>query len=112
MKKLLFAFSMLTVLLLLQGCFPVYYRTTAVTVAYDERCWYDGQWVYRFHEGNRYFYRRWDNNSWRDLKHDSPHWQTLKWERKSRADRDDGRRYDDDDREEQKHENKGKGNRK
>lgn len=94
-------FSAVAVLALFQGCFAGYQRSTVVVVDYDERCWYDGYWVYRFHEGERFVYRRWYSNRWEEVRREPVYWEKQKWERKSRNDRDDGRRYDND-REERK----------
>jgi|GEM_PF-1423687 len=96
MKKILFLFSAVTVLLLLQGCFSGYHRSVVVIADYDERCWYEGHWVYRIYEGDRWIYRHWYNNRWENDSHQPVYWQSQKWERKAHNERDDGRRYEND----------------
>ena len=97
MKKILFLFAALAGLALFQGC-ATHYRASYVVTDYDERCWYGDHWVYRFHDGDRVIYRRWHNNSWIEERNEGAFWLRQKWVKKSRSERDDGRRYDDDDR--------------
>ncbi len=93
MKKTLFLFSILTVLMLFQGCF-MGYRSSLIVSDYDERCWYGDHWVYRFYEGNHWTYRYWQNSRWENERSPSAVFETQKWVKKSHNDRDDGRKYD------------------
>jgi len=104
MKKILFFLSALSVLVLFPGCMTGY-RTVVVVSDYDERCWFEGHWVYRFYEGDRWLYRRWYNDRWEIETREIVFWQTQKWERTARNNRDDGRKYEHEQNNEEKKEN-------
>jgi len=75
---------------------------------YDERFWLEDHWVYRFSYGDQFVYRRWYNDRWEDERRESSFWGKIKWERASHNDRDDGRRFENEqNREEKKEKNLG-----
>ena len=99
MRKFMICLSAISIFVLLQGCAATHHRSaTIVVIDYDERCWLDGHWVYRFREGNHIYYRRWLNNRWEEERREAGYWEKQKWERKFRSDRDDGRRYEHEER--------------
>lgn len=109
MKKTLFAISALSFVFFFPGCAPGRY-STVIVAQYDERCWFEDHWVYRFREGDHWVFRRWFTNRWEDERRESSVWETIKWERKARSDRDDGRVYENENNSAEKHEeiNEGK----
>ena len=111
MKKILFFFSALSVLILFPGCMTGYHSVVVVS-DYDERCWLENHWVYRFYESDRWIYRRWYQDRWEEDRREDHFWLKVKWERAARDTRDDGRKYDNDQnrqgKQEKSGENKGK----
>lgn len=102
MKKILFLFSALMGFMLIQGCIAGGHHATIVVADFDERCWFEDHWVYRIYEGDHWVYRRWYNERWEYERRDVIIWETQKWEKKSRGDRDDGRRYENENSSEEK----------
>ena len=80
MKKILFFFSALSILMLIAGCFTEN-RTASVAYDYDERTWVEDHWVYRFKEQDHWIYKRWYKEKWQEEKHEGRDWERRKWEK-------------------------------
>ena len=74
------------------GCF---YRVRPAyrEVVYDERCWVNDHWVYRFYANGRWVYRAWRNDRWVEESPGEGYYRKYKWEKHDHNDLDDGRRW-------------------
>ena len=80
MRKGLLFLSVLSILIFLPGCFSEN-KPSGVAYDYNERCWIDGHWVYRFKEKDNWIYRHWEKNRWEEEIHKGSSWEQLKWEK-------------------------------